>query len=309
LIFNLYFATVSTGERATREAERDVARKNLADMTRDINIRITEKDAAIAETARIQREKDAETLAKNAEEIAKNSALARLTASERNLKDLQKSSSYEVSVAILQRDKALEEIEILQRSLEKKSSAPEHKIIREFEKAFKPNYNKASDLLFGGKTDEERKIEIDYYRNHRHRIYQDDDAKLAHTKIDLSEASDEEIIKEIVKDKERAVRNSLPKLVAKLIGQKNKESFIEKLSPTDIVIALSVGNNQEFDQWKKDNPDANIVGTFFGKLEKDSKAQEIRSKAIENLLEGIKDYAAFFGVDDSKVLKADMILI
>ena len=67
-----------------------------------------------------------------------------------------------------------------------------------------------------------------------------------------------------------------------------------------------VGNSEEFNQWKKENPDANIINTFFGKLEKGSKEQEIRSKAIENLLEGIKGYAAFFGVDDSKVLEPDI---
>ena len=194
----------------------------------------------------------------------------------------------------------------MQRRLEKQSPAPEHKIIREFEKAFKPNYKKASDLLFGDKTEKEKNIEIDYYRNHRHRIYQDDGTKPAHTKIDLSKASDEEIIGEIAKDRERAVRNSLPKLVAKLIDQKNNESVIDNLSRADIAIALSVGNSEEFDQWKKDNPDANIGATFSGKLEKGSKAQKIRSKAIDNLLEGIKSYAAFFGVDDSKVLKPDM---
>ena len=288
-----------TLDRNARILERDNA-------LNDVIARTAERDAARIEAANKERLKlDAERL-KTTEENAKINALARLTASERNLSDLQKSSSYEVSVAKSQRDKALEDIERLQRRLEKQSSAPEHKIIREFEKTFKPNYKKASDLLFGDKTEKEKNIEIDYYRNHRHKIYQDDDTKLAHTKIDLSEASDEEVIREIAKDRERAVRNSLPKLVAKLIGQKNKESVIENLSRTDIVIALSVGNSEEFDQWKKDNSDANIGATFFGKLEKGSKAQEIRSKAIENLLEGIKGYAAFFGVDDSKVLKPDI---
>jgi hypothetical protein len=284
---------------AVTVGERDNARN-------DLGIRTAERDAARIDAANKDRLRlDAERL-KTAEENDKNNALARLTASQRNLLDLQKSSSHEVSVARSQRDKALEDIERLQRRLEKQSSAPEHKIIREFEKSFQPNYSKASDLLFGEKTEKERKVEIDYYRNHRHKIYQDDSTKLAHTKIDLSEASDEEVIREIAKDRERAIKNSLPKLVAKLIGQKNKESVIEKLSRTDIVIALSVGNNQEFDQWKKENPDANIASTFFGKLEKGSEAQEIRSKAIENLLEGIKGYAAFFGVDDAKVLEPNM---
>ncbi len=294
------------GREAAEIALKNAAILNYGNMTLDRDARIVERDTAQIDAADKERLRlDAERL-KTTEENAKINALARLTASERSLLDLQKSSSYETSVARLQRDKDLKDIERLQRRLEKQSSAPEHKIIREFEKTFKPNYNKASDLLFGDKTEKERKVEIDYYRNHRHKIYQDDDTKLAHTKIDLSEASDEEVIREISKDRERAVRNSLPKLVAKLIGQKNKESVIENLSRTDIVIALSVGNSEEFDQWKKDNSDANIGATFFGKLEKGSKAQEIRSKAIENLLEGIKGYAAFFGVDDSKVLKPDM---
>ncbi len=294
------------GREAAEIALKNAAILNYGNMTLNRDARIVERDAARIDAADKERLRlDAERL-KTTEENAKINALARLTASERSLLDLQKSSSYETSVARLQRDKDLKDIERLQRRLEKQSSAPEHKIIREFEKTFKPNYKKASDLLFGDKTEKEKNIEIDYYRNHRHKIYQDDDTKLAHTKIDLSEASDEEVIREIAKDRERAVRNSLPKLVAKLIGQKNKESVIENLSRTDIVIALSVGNSEEFDQWKKDNSDANIGATFFGKLEKGSKAQEIRSKAIENLLEGIKGYAAFFGVDDSKVLKPDM---
>lgn len=272
-----------------REAAKEIERANEQSL----------KDLALTESARIQKEKEDA-------EMARKLALDNLAELEKESRDLRLNSEKELLEAKIRRDEDLARIEKLQKELEEKSQAPSHKIIREFEKTFKPNYSKSSELLFGDKTDEEKNIEIDYYRNHRHKIYQDDDTKLAHTKIDLSKASDKEVIREIAKDRERAVRNSLPKLVAKLIGQKNKESVIENLSRTDIVIALSVGNSEEFYQWKKDNPDANIGATFFGKLEKGSEAQKIRFKAVENLLEGIKGYAAFFGVDDSKVLKSDM---
>lgn len=77
--------------------------------------------------------------------------------------------------------------------------------------SFKPDYNKAAQILFGKKDEKAQKIEIDYYRNHRARIHgSNEDIK------DLSEASDEEIIKEIIKDQEKALVKSVKKLIIKL---------------------------------------------------------------------------------------------
>lgn len=175
--------------------------------------------------------------------------------------------------------------------------APEVTIVEKIVKYFEPNYKEAAINLFGDLEDanNKNKIKIDYYKNRRKSVHRGNP-----TQIDLSEAGNDEIIAEIQKDNERAVKNNVEKLVNFIADKGMNKKVMEEIPVALMSTALAFGASDEFKTYKENHPQANIREDFCKELTAESEESNIRNKAFSNIIELMDKYGPAFGINEDE---------
>lgn len=177
---------------------------------------------------------------------------------------------------------------------------PKVHIIEKVVQSFEPHYQTAALQLFGDiddpKNQKSTAIKINYYRHHRQRIHHGDENK-KHTQVDLSHASDEEIMIQIKKDDEMAIKNNMKKLMALLVDQGINQKVMEQIPAALMMTAIAFGAPEDLKDYKEHHPAANLRKSFCNHLEEGSKEAQIRNKAFQNIVDVMDKYGALFGVE------------
>jgi len=245
-------------------------------------------------------------------ETEKNQALANLRQKEKELQDKISQSNISQSEIASLKTQHQSQTETLQKRIfeleqeskilqqkEKVLNNKQEKIVERFvvqqEKNLSAifNYEKAAEIIFTPKNEEEQRGEIDYYRNKRFAILSKK-PNLDFKFKDLKNASEQEIIAEIKKDRLRTISSTLSKLAKEF---NDKEFSADKLSPSQISVLMSVVNTEKFQEWQQKNSDKKISHSFSGNLDSKSAENEIRQEAFEIMKKVVKAYGAAFDVE------------
>jgi hypothetical protein len=283
-------------DKLSLKTERDTALGDLVAKDADLLNKTRERDEARRKLA--SKEMEANNLTRD---LQKQKALTTAAAkSEKDAKDSQALSNQQISILRSDLDDTKRRYQRLEETikLQPSSNTTFIEIGKNISKIF--NSAKASNMLFGEEPIND--MELNYYKKHHNKIHEDKESFQSIKNV--NKMSDEEIKTIIQEDRENVIKKSLPKLVKKLTGESCEEDMMKNLSSSDIAIALSSFASDDFEKWKRDNPNKKIAQSFCGKLEEGSEEQIIRFKAIKNLIQLIEDHGVVFGFDPSKSTKA-----